>query len=136
MNGRPNMGIEDIKRFPSGCPLNVMLPHHTGVKRKIDNLDNTPTIELHQETRAVWWTCTFPNCRWKNHTIYINNETTNKRRNSMKQAHSARHKRHNHQFEIEGSLNLNQIRNPRRTRLVGKQKPPLKVIVRTRIKNK
>ena len=51
----------------------------------------------------------------------------------MKQAHLARYKRHNHQFDIQESLNLNCIRNPRRRRLVGKQKPLLKVIVRTRI---
>ena len=73
------MGLEDIIRFPTGFPLNVMLPHHSGTNNKA-RVHEASTMELHQETRVVWWTCTFPNCRWKNHTIYTCNDTTNRRR--------------------------------------------------------
>ena len=135
MNGKHTMEEDDFSRFPKGFDINLTLTQHTGYKRKRKNEENT--IELSLDTKLIWWSCTYPNVYivWKNHTIYVNNDTNNKRRNSMKQAHLARHKRHKHSMETSESLNLNRIQNPRRKRLFGKQKPLHKVIVRPKIKN-
>ena len=92
MNGRLSMEQDDFSRVPQGFAVNLMLTQHSRLKRKRNDQDDDATIELTQETNTIWWTCTFPNCRWKNHTIYVSNDTNNRRRDSMKQAHLARHK--------------------------------------------